>query len=304
MTGNILADRVVDENIIKFYYLNYTPEELVNKLENIKLEPCRTCSEVPFNAQVKGYKGALDEDGELWVTKETSINEAVFHKLGELSYILDFLMGTLASPTILTKINDKYYRASKAILNAVQISSYNYLENPYKKMIAEDLVNRWLQFDEDRNPNNYMVIHNSKNTPFVVAIDYDKSDLESEDMKITGNDEKFGWFRKEKTRFLTLLKPENFEKLYIDDFEERLKLMMAMDLEFIGKTSDRILSGLTTESKVKADIIKSNISKRREYINNYIRKWFKERDLTINDPSESDYSKMGKSFMGIYNNKS
>ncbi len=303
MTGKTIVSRIQDENILKYYYLNLSLDDLVNKLENIQLKLSKNSSDVPFNAQVKGYKGACDEDGELWVTKEVSLNELVLHKLGELSFILDFNMGTLASPTVLTQINGKYYRASKAILNAIQISSYNYLENPFKNIIVEDLINRWLQFDEDRNPNNYMVIHNSKNDPFVVAIDYDKADLESEEMKITGNEEKFGWLRKEKTRFLTLLKPENFEQLYLENFEDRLELMMNMNLDSIYRIIKRILTGFTPDPEEKAKVITENISRRRIYINNYFRKWFKEKHLSPIDTSESSYSQMGNAFLGQYNKK-
>ena len=93
-------------------------------------------------------------------------------------------MGTLAAPTTLVYIGGKPYRATKVVRSSIQISSYNYLEQPFIDILRADLVNRWLYFDEDRNPNNYLVIHNKANRPFVVAIDYDKADLESEVMEL------------------------------------------------------------------------------------------------------------------------
>lgn len=300
---NSVREMVGDEELIKYYYLNLTPEEVVNKLQNIKLTLCPKCTEVPFNAQVKGYAGATDEEGSVWVVKEVKSCASLTHKLEELVFILDFMMQTLAAPTIFTTIGNRCYRASKVVLNSVQISSYNYLENPFKKIIAKDLINRWLTFDEDRNPNNYMVIHNSKNEPLVVVIDYDKADLESIEMKITGNEEKFGWFRLEKTRFLTLLKPENFERLSIEDFDERLTLMMAIDQERLRAICKTMFRSVLGDPDKKADEIVANIIKRREYINTYFRKWFKEKDTSIDEKINDDYGLFGKSFMKIYKNK-
>ena len=75
------------------------------------------------------------------------------------------------------------------------------------------------------------MVRNRKEKPFVVVIDYDKADLASENMKITGDPDKFGWFRTEKTRFLSPLRPPNFEGVPIDVFENRLKEMASLTRE-------------------------------------------------------------------------
>jgi hypothetical protein len=301
MSENRLIKYVLDENLIDYYYLKFSVEELIEKLHGLKFELVSDKSFVPFNAQLRDYSGAIDNQNEKWILKKIDRSELYDHLLFEIAYYIDFMLQTLAIPSIVVKINSDMYRISKLVLNAMQIGSYNYVENPFLKVLTNDLINRWLFFDEDRNPNNYMVVHNSKNQPLIVAIDYNKADLDSEEMKITGNDEKFGWFRQEKTRFLTLLKPSNFENLSIENFEYRLDLLMELKEERLVGICNLVFESHFKDYKDRSRKIAANIIRRRDYINKYFRTWFKAG--TENNNKNSQYKDMGKAFLNKYNDK-
>lgn len=295
-----LLNYVYDQNLIEYYYLHLSVEEVLDKFNNLRFKILGDKESIPFNAKVKGYIGAVDNENDKWIIKEINKNDLFYYKLCELAYLLDFEFLTLAAPTLVLEINDKFYRGSKIVQNAVQIGSYNYLEKQFKKIIACDLINRWLYFDEDRNPNNYMVIHNSRNTPLILVIDYDKVDLETTTMKIKGDDEKFGWVRKEKTRFLTLLKPSNFENFYLEDFSERLTLMTNLDTEKLRNICLNLFRGIIRDPVRKTDLIINNFKFRREYINTYFRKWFNWCDTDSVEKEKKKYSGLGKSFVKIF----
>lgn len=301
---NRLLKYVHDKNLIDYFYLDYPVDKLVDKLTSLTFTIDEKKTNVPFNAQVKDYKGATDSDGNHWIIKKILPNEVLPHKLQELAYYIDFMLETLAAPTVLDRIENEYYRVTKVVQNAVNISSYNYLQNPFRKVLSNDLINRWFFFDEDRNPNNYMVIHNSKNNPMIVAIDYNKADIESEEMKITGNENKFGWYRKEKTRYLTLLDPANFEGFSIANFDYRLKLLTNLPLDKIKEIAIKILTGFVDSPEKIAEKVISNLDKRRKYIDEYFRRWFKENEEErISEKEDQDYSGFGKSFLNYYKNK-
>jgi len=301
---NVLAEQIEDNDIIEYYYLGMKSPDVLNKINSLSFTLLKNSKDMPFNAQVKGYLGTKASDESYWLVKPIPKQEVFYHRQCELAYLLDCEMETLASPTIVVKIDEQYYRATKVVANAVQISSYNYVENPYKSIIATDLVNRWLFFDEDRNPNNYMVIHNKKCKPFVVAIDYDKCDLLSEEMKILGEDAKFGWIRKEKTRFLTLLRPEHFDNCTLEDFDRRLELMMGIPVELINKLALDLFRECVENPEEKAGIITQNLIRRREYINSYFRKWFQNKDPEKSKEKENEYANFGQSFLNFYQKKS
>lgn len=297
-----LPVKVKDPELIKYFYLDLSIDELVDKMQNIKIVLNNSQTDVPFDAQVKDFKSASDEEGNTWIVKKIESAEVLIHKLQEIAFYIDFLLDTLAAPSILKNINNTFYRATKVVKKATNISGYNYLVEPYRKVLTNDLVNRWLFFDEDRNPNNYMVIHNSKMEPFVVAIDYNKADLLSEELKITGNDKEFGWFRQEKTRFLTLLKPANFENLNIGNFEYRLSSLMSVSCNKIKDISQKVLTGFVSDPEVKAELVCKNFEMRRKYINEYFRRWFKDTVLE-KDKDNSEYSAFGQSFLKMHQDK-
>ncbi len=298
-----LAEAVHDEWIIKYFYLDLSVEQLIHKQHSIEFVSFGDDSDIPFTAKNRGYTGAEDTEGYSWLIMEVTDYEIYQTQLQEIAYYMDFLMDTLAAPTFLFKKDDCYYRTTKNIKRAMQIGSYNYLEKPFIKILANDLINRWLFFDEDRNPNNYLVLHNSKEEPFIVVIDYNKTDLSAKEMKIMGNKDKFGWHRKEKTRFLTLLKPENFENLSIEDFEGRLEKLMSIPEEKIRSICLEASSFNIVNPEETTELVVSNLLKRRAYINNYFRTWFKPKDLKKEREEDERYSGLGKSFLDIYKKK-
>jgi hypothetical protein len=302
MSENKLLKYVLDDSLIDYYYLKLSVDELIYRLHGLKFVLTGDKSFVPFNAQLRDYSGAIDSENNKWILKKIDNAELFDHLLFEIAFYLDFMMQTLAIPSITARIGSDLYRVSKLVSNGMQIGSYNYMINPFLKVLTNDLINRWLYFDEDRNPNNYMVIHNSKQEPLIVAIDYNKADLNSDEMKITGNDEKFGWFRQEKTRFLTLLKPSNFENLSIDNFEYRLEQMMGIKKEKLEEICCLVFKDHFKDYKERSERITANIFKRREYINKYFRTWFKPGNETNNNKN-SEYKDMGNSFLNKYKDK-
>ncbi len=300
-TNMLIHDVIVDKKIRKYLYLDNTIDELVSTLGSLELENFGDESIVPFTAKIRGYTGATDKNGAPWLLKDIPDNEAAMHKYQEIAFYIDFLMKTPAAPTILIKHEGKFYRATKHIQNAMQIGSYNYLDPPFMKMLGNDLINRWLFFDEDRNPNNYMVIHDDDSKPYIVVIDYNKADLETEEMKIHGMENKFGWHREEKTRFLTLLKPENFDMFSLEDFEQRLNIMMGIEKSTIKGICTKVFTKeIFEDPEAAANLIVNNFDKRRTYLDKYFRTWFKEKDLEKEKEIDARYAGLGKSFTDYY----
>lgn len=299
-----LAAEVGDSDIVRYFYLDQPTQVVADKLNAVRLELSSKQDDVPFNAQVKSYFGALDQDGDLWIVKPVaSDQEMLYHRACELAYLLDHRTGTFAAPTTALLIKGKRFRATKVVQHAVQISSYNYLEPPFINILRADLINRWIFFDEDRNPNNYLVITNKKRQPFVVAIDYDKADILSTSMKITGMPDKFGWMRSEKTRFLTLLKPENFDAVSIDAFEGRLMAFGSITLKELSSLAITALGAYCPDPEDFAASVAANLLSRRDYVDAYFRRMFKSSDETRKSCHDEDYSAFGQSFMDIHNRK-
>ncbi len=299
-----LADALGDKELIKYFYLDKPAKEVLKHLDSMQLTLVESQNDVPFNAQVKSYLAAKDDSGDLWIVKPVaSDNEMLYHRACMLAYLLDHETGTLAAPTSAVLINGKKYRITKVVQRAVQISSYNYLESPFINILRADLINRWIFFDEDRNPNNYLVITNAKNTPFVAAIDYDKADLFSEAMKITGLPNKFGWLRTEKTRFLTLLRPEHFEGVSICTFEDRLRAFAEITPEFCLVLAKAAFSSYSKDADNISKKVVSNIINRRNYVDKYFRSMFKSAEDTKSISNDDDYSAFGQSFMAMHNKR-
>lgn len=291
-----------DPELASYFYLDKAMPELLRYLDSLELTLDPLADDMPFNAAVKGYGGAKDGQGHPWIVKPiTNKQEILYHRLCTLAYLLDHAMGTLAAPTGIATIGGSAYRITKVVRKAIQISSYPYLDQPYIGIIRADLVNRWLYFDEDRNPNNYLVVHNRKQRPFVVAIDYDKADLASPVMKITGDQQKFGWFRSEKTRFLTLLRPTHFDGISIDVFDARLKAMCSFTEAELRSIAHQLLDGYADASY--ADGIVANLLARRAYIDEYFRRMFKSAAETTDSRHDDDYAAFGDSFRNMYKDK-
>ena len=297
-----LADELHDLELVDYFYLNLTTPQLLSHLKQIDLKLTPKSDEAPFNAIVKGYQAATDQQGHPWIVKPvTCADEALYHRVCMLVYLLDHQTGTLSAPLVLTKINGKPFRATKVIRKGIQISSYNYLNKPYIDYIRQDLVNRWIYFDEDRNPNNYLVIQNSQRKDFLVAIDFDKADLTTTKMKITGDPDKFGWFRTEKTRFLTLLRPEHFQNQPLELFDTRLEAFNRLSGEQLKDWAWSLLEGWAEPEL--AETLARNLRERIQYVNEYFRTWFKPAAETPSTTHDDDYSAFGKSFLQMYGDK-
>jgi len=300
-----LTESIKDQELKHYLYLDLSLDELIDKMKSLKLIPEDNDKLVPFFASVRGYHAAKDQYGGNWLIKEIPQEEVRSHKIQEIAFYIDILLKTLAAPTIVTHIDGKSYRATKIIVHAMQAGSYNYLEEPLKGMIANDLINRWLFFDEDRNPNNYLIFHDTDNTSFPIVIDYNKVDLETVEMKIAGDPEKFGWFREGKTRFLTLLKPENFESLHIENFQERLDSLNKLDTKVVLNICNRIFTQETVGNIAETSaLVTKNIIYRAEYLHSYFNKWFKKMDVDAEKKKNDKYAGLGKSFMDYYKDNS
>lgn len=299
-----ITDTIKDKEIREYFYLDLSIEELCDTMCALELHDIGDDENTPFWAQIRGYTSARDREEHSWLVKEIPASEGPAHKIQEIAYYVDFLLKTPAAPTVLLLQDNKVYRATKQVVNAMQIGSYNYLQEPYIKMLANDLLNRWLFFDEDRNPNNYMVKHDSDGEPFIVVIDYNKADLETPGMKISGTEHQFGWKREEKTRFLTLLRPENFETLSIDDFEQRLGLMKSIEKGQLQDLCRRVFAcGIIHDPEAEAKRISSNLIERIDYLDNYFRTWFKAPNKQKEQEENDRYSGLGQSFLDYYKRK-
>lgn len=299
-----LAETLGDRDLVEYFYLDRSAAEVVDYINAMRLEIVESQDEVPFNAQVKSYLAARDERGDPWIIKPvSSADEMIYHRACMLAYLLDHETGTLAAPTGAVMIGGKRYRVTKVVRHSVQISSYNYLEEPFIDILRADLINRWIYFDEDRNPNNYLVITNTKNQPFVVAIDYDKADMLAESMKITGLEERFGWLRAEKTRFLTLLRPENFEGISIANFEDRLCAYAAIGVNDFLAIATKAFSGYCEDAEEKARLVVRNFLRRREYVERYFRLMFKSAADAKCSCNDDEYLAFGKSFLEMHSKK-
>ncbi len=298
-----LIAKVKDTALIKDFYLEYDDQALLDKFNRLRFTMSDDKRIVPFNAQLREYKGAVDNEESRWIIKKVADEEVFISLLGQLAFFIDLNLQTLSAPTLLIKLDGDYYRASKVIKKATQISGYNYLEEPLRRELANDLINRWLMFDEDRNPNNYLIIHNSAQEALIVAIDYNHTDLYAQNMKITGKDDEFGWHREEKTRFLTLLKPSNFECYTIDDFSQRLELMRELTQKHLQDLAFIIFRGHMDDASSKAQVVASNLQKRSRYISDYFNKWFKDKSERRSQEKPRDYSGLGKTFVDFYKRK-
>lgn len=299
-----LAAAIGDEDLVRYFYLDMDAEAVLGAFGAMRLRLVESQEDVPFNAAVKSYLGAVDQEGHPWIVKPIGgAEEALYHRLCTIPYLMDLETGTLAAQTTVFRIGRDLYRATKVVRKSVQISSYDYMACPFIDILRADLVNRWIYFDEDRNPNNYLVVTNKAGKPFVAAIDYDKADILSEDMKITGNPDKFGWFRNEKTRFLTLLRPDNFDGLSMDVFQERIAAMEALGTKRVRAWAAALAEGYCADPAAVADKVAANMERRIAYVASYFRSMFKEHCDTANVCHDDDYSMMGESFLAMHKRK-
>jgi hypothetical protein len=80
-------------------------------------------------------------------------------------------------------------------------------------------------------------------------------------------------------------------------------LMMNLSLDKFKKIAEDLFKDIVPDPKEKAELIISNISTRRNYINEYFRKWIKNKDQEIIDKENSNYALFGETFMKMYSDK-
>jgi hypothetical protein len=169
-------------------------------MDGLRVELTESQDDVPFNAQVKSYFGAKDDDGHPWILKPAaSPEEVLYHRMCAMVYLMDHETGTLAAPTTVFHVGGKPYAheggAQRHADFLLRLPAGSFID-----ILRADLVNRWIYCDEDRNPNNYLVINNSQTRPFVAAHRLRQGGSHDRGDENNGKPGKFGWHRLEKTR--------------------------------------------------------------------------------------------------------
>jgi hypothetical protein len=295
-----------DARLVKMLDYDFAFEDLLNRFCRDEFLKPDEYMEIPFFAQTRDYIGAVEQDQEnaKWLVKEIPEEEEKQFLTGMIAYFINFKTGNTCAPTVLTRIGGKIHRATKFMLRTEQLSGAPYLENKrMRDQLAWDLINSWVFFDEDRNPNNYLIYYTLGNFPVVIAIDYSNIDLETKTQKIVGAKKKFGWERPGKTRYMTPLKTELFFNYNWDFFEPRFQAFEAIDSQFVEHVGEVVFQN--SKIKGKSALIKTvaeNIVSRKEYIHEYFKSWFgdeermkKIRERTT-DEMRDEYSIMGNTF--------
>ena len=112
-----LIAKVHDQSLVDFFYLDSQIEELIERLSKERFTFVPNSRDIPFTAQIRGYQGAHDSSGQLWLLKEVEPAERYDHRLYELAYYLDLMLETLSAPTLLVEQKGAFYRATKVIQN-------------------------------------------------------------------------------------------------------------------------------------------------------------------------------------------
>ncbi len=255
---------------------------------------------IPFFAETRDYIGAREKDdpNAVWIVKTMQDADIMNAEMATICFFLDIYTHTISAPQVITKIDGAVYKATRLIRKAEQLTGAHYTERKQlKEQLLLDIVNRWMYFDEDRNPNNYMIKYNSRNDQIVIAIDFLNTDLLTSEIKIKGAQDKFGWERMEKTRYLTPLKSENCTEYSIDFFNIRFNRFRKLSIRFIEDLCKKILR-LNPEKNSMSKTIARNIVGRVDYLYTY----FVEH-LPREQKKSRKYSPMGKAFENVYDSR-
>ncbi|MEM5948140.1 hypothetical protein WKV44_06260 [Spirochaetia bacterium 38H-sp] len=296
-----LEDFLADEDIIDALNIKKPIEKLVAYYCTDEILEIREGMRIPFFAEIRNYIGAVEKENpsEKWLIKPVDDEKTQKQtEIATICYFIDHMTRTPSAPSIITKIDGRTYKATKMIARSEQLSGANYMEiRELKEQLLLDLINRWIYYDEDRNPNNYVIRYNSKNNQIVIPIDFLNSDLLYKGMKIKGNDESFGWSRLEKTRYLTPLKIENFLIYDMKFFNMRFDYFNSLDMRKLQEMC-RVVLRHNPDKNELAQNITDNIKHRVDYVYEYFNKHFPyER---VHD-DEDKYNDMGEAFKNIYN---
>ncbi len=287
-----------DDDLIKLLCYDRTADELFEAFiedDFLKIDPVM---KIPFFAEIRDYRGAVEKKSpeSHWLVKPIKGKDVLMSEMAMICFFLDLYTHTLSVPVIVTKIDNVLYKATKLIQKAEQLSGANY--TVYPELIEQlllDTINRWIYYDEDRNPNNYLIRYNSKNKNLVLAIDFGNSDLLFKDIKIKGLAKSFGWQRTEKTRYLTPLKVDNFNSYAMDFYDLRFKYFKQLNSKTLFGICNKALR-FDTDKEANAKTIVNNILRRT----NYVYKYFSSK-LSEKKDTNKGHNVMGKSFQKIYN---
>jgi len=252
---------------------------------------------IPFFAETRDYIGAREKDdpNAVWIVKPVQDADIMNAEMATICFFLDIYTHTISAPQVVTRIDGAVYKATRLIRKAEQLTGAYYTDRKQlKEQLLLDIVNRWIFFDEDRNPNNYMIKYNSRNDQIVIAIDFQNADLLTSEIKIKGAEDKFGWKRMEKTRYLTPLKSENCTEYSIDFFNIRFSRFRMLSTQFIEDLCKKVFR-LNPQKNSLSKIIARNIIRRVDYLYTY----FTER-LPGEQKKFRKYSPMGKTFEKVY----
>ncbi len=293
-----IKEFVHDSDLIELLCYNKTSDELFESFIKDDFLIIDGSMKIPFFAEIRDYKGAVEKDSpnSKWLVKPIKGKDVIESEMAMIVFFLDLFSRTLSVPVIVTKIKGVLYKATKLIVKAEQLSGANYTVYPELiEQLALDMINRWITYDEDRNPNNYLIRYNSKNNNLVLAIDFGNCDLLDKEIKIKGLAKGFGWQRKEKTRYLTPLKTDNFLAYGMDFYETRFKYYKKLDSNILYDICSKALHYDPDKEKF-SKLISSNILRRV----NYVYKYFSAK-LPEKTPKRKSYNAMGKSFERMYN---
>jgi len=244
---------------------------------------------IPFFAETRDYVGARKNDNPdmVWIVKPIKDDEVLKTEMATICFFLDFYTHSISAPIVITKINNVLFKATKLILKAEQLTGANYTEN---RQLRE------IYYDEDRNPNNYMIKYNSRNDQIVIAIDFLNVDLLSNELKIEGSSDRFGWERKGKTRYLTPLKSENCLNYDMNFFNMRFNFFKKLDFKLLRDICNDLLR-FNPDRKHLGENIADNLIRRADYVYNYFNSHICSN---IERGMEEKYRDMGKTFSRIY----
>ncbi len=291
-----LTSFVHDEELIKLLCYDRTFEELLELYTKDDFLKVDERMSIPFFAEIRDYRGAVEvgDPESKWLVKAIRGNDQIMTEMAMIVYFIDFFTHTLSVPVVLTQINGTLYRATKLVMKTEQLSGANYTVYPeLQEQLLLDMINRWIAYDEDRNPNNYLIRYNSKNQNLILAIDFGNSDLLHEDMKIKGLAKQFGWKRTEKTQYLTPLKADHFMHYSMDFFDMRFRFFQQLTGDQLLNLSRKVLRFQSDKDRY-AQVISKNIMRRVSYVHKY----FSAKIPAVREEA-ADHSAMGRTLQNM-----
>lgn len=282
-----------DKDIIELLCFDTPYEKLLQSFTSDNFLQVDSSMAIPFFAEIRDYRGATEVQApeKKWLIKPIKGKDIVESGMAMIAYFIDFFTNTLSVPIIVTTIDGVLYKATKLVEKAEQLSGANYTVYPelYEQLLL-DIINRWITYDEDRNPNNYLIRYNSKNQNLILAIDFGNCDLLFNEMKIKGLMKQFGWQKTEQTRYLTPLKTELFLKYPMDFYNMRFNAFKKLTREILTELTEKALR-FDPDKENNIKIIPTNILRRVKYVSGY----FGSKIPTDVEPTSGDRG-MGQSF--------